>query len=340
MRQVWDKLVSCFKRCWRFVRKVRPKLVSYMGNFLMIAGWSIFILFFYCGVNCIWYDKCPKRRICKIIPTEKNNRVDAAKITLALLGGGLALVGLGIAFRRLQKADKQLFLQDLHQGINMLYSKDNHERQLGSVARLHSLAKANKHNTERREEILDNFCLFLRNAELKLNKEGVVKDDTFNLTNEILRVICRPETSKNIYPSNKINLKDTKLWETTLRNAQLQGAQLQGSDLTKVDLLWANLYGADLRFAHFSRTDLRGADLRGVHLEASVSEELPIQSADLSYALVDISHEGYMCGFDAKDVIWVKEKKSDKPFKWRGTELTKQELIDKVGRLKFWLKYI
>ena len=78
----------------------------------------------------------------------------------------------------------------------------------------------------------------------------------------------------------KINFKETKLYEVILDGANLKNANLYDAEIAG-SMREANLEGADLREAHLREADLRGANLKGADLTGAI---LPnnIDGIDLS----------------------------------------------------------
>ena len=106
--------------------------------------------------------------------TELNGYLEVA---LSIIGGGIALIGIGVAARRIEQfnetlrgqqkqiaiQERGLFADRLKAGIELLHS-GSASQQSDAIEWLHALAKDRKDSKEDRDLILKTLCTFVRNT--------------------------------------------------------------------------------------------------------------------------------------------------------------------------------
>ena len=150
----------------------------------------------------------------------------------------------------------------------MLYSSNESEARAG-VDELHSLAKKHHSDEEKKERILEKFCIYIKKVDVDKPM------DMHNVVQEILDKICY----EDIYTPENINLVGASLIQKSLQGANLRGAKLQGVDLRDTNLGEVILEAAYLQFTILPPS-LQEADLNA--------------AIDLSYAIVPDSIEQHI----------------------------------------------
>ena len=251
---------------------------------------------------------------------------DPMRTVLGILGLGLVIINMifiiiriresqktnKLADKNLQESKQTTYLNDLHQGINMLYS-DSFTKQRGGVEYLHNIAETYKEDSERVEQIFELFRLFVKEISLEERKEvvigGIGADPTVVIKEEILYKITPKEPNKSIYKNvnSDIDLKYAELGSANLHgnNVCLKGAILWGAKLQGANLQGANLQEADLRGAHLLGAYLQRANLQDAILQGAYSGDGMLHLANLSYALVDKEHQGKLGKALTKHTIWL-----------------------------------
>ena len=328
---------------WLWVRGL-----PFAGTLLLFAS-TLFLIAGGMYVCCI-YSKCIWIGICITIENGSNYNIQMA---LGCFVAGFALLNMKFVIDRINRTDIQIeesqtanFLNVLNQGVSMLYS-DSINKQLGGIVHLHNLARANKDNEERIEEVLKVFCSFIsvvpseRHIITIERKNGAATitekwreipqkmPENIELISAVKQVIFDKIVSGvnkecSIYPSKKIDLSGADLpgWDK-LYKADLCGANLSGAHLQRANMQFANLKEVVL-----VRADLRGADLRNVKgTPIWWSRKEWSFRVRLNYAIMDFdsaNQEGMNVAEGIEDVIWVERKRY---FEWRGKKLKKGELV-------------
>ena len=213
--------------------------------------------------------------ICNFFPIEIDDDTsidnDVIRTVLGILGVGFLVINIRfvvirireskktneLADSNLQESKKTTYLNDLHQGISMLYS-DSFIRQRGGVAHLHNIAEAYQEDSKRVKQIFEIFRSFVQEIPLEEERKKVAivgkkRNSTIVIKEEILyKITPEKEQEKNIYKNvnSDIDLRVAQLgftdlqgskvcsegaylpvWKVYLKGAQLWGANLQGTKL-------------------------------------------------------------------------------------------------------------
>ncbi len=225
---------------------------------------------------------------------------------LTSIGGLVVLVGLYIAYRRVQVQQDQLQVQQgqlqvqergqitdrYSKAIEQLADKELAIR-LGGIFALEKIALDNP--ADYHGPVAEVLCAFLRERHpaTEIPDEASGTEDVKRPQNatenyrvptqvqaicEVLsRLNSRSETGRVPMNLSGVNMQGIRLTEGNLAGANLVGANLYkanlyranlfGADLLEVNLRRANLFGASLERADLEGADLRGANLRGANLE-------------------------------------------------------------------------
>ena len=228
---------------------------------------------------------------------------ESIDMSLNFLEAGVVTLGIYFLIKRMEKAEKQVeqqqeanFLSALHQGTTMLYT-DDFRKVMGGVSHLSGLGKK---KPERRQEIVDLLCSFLRDTKdteltYRHDVSGMMRDsteeeNTRRIKDKILSLISTYHVTDQIEIDleganlQHVRLQDASLqhanfFETKLTGAKLAGTRLQHANLQNVDLQSAELRNAKLQHANLKGADLQDADLDNARMGMTILHGANLQNA-------------------------------------------------------------
>ena len=273
---------------------------------------------------------------------------DPVRTALGIVGAGLVIINIGFIIIRIKRTEEQIkesqrsnYLNMVRNGIDMLYDKKDIGKQFTGINYLHNLAKANKKEVERIEEILEIFCIYIRSINTKTpltfkNLEKIM----YNEIQEILNRICK----SNTYPSKKIDFENINLQFMDLSNANFRGANLKRAKFVEIiDLInnpifknlnieRSHLFLTEEMYPLFKKAIASG---RGKMLQFSNTENINLEGAHLDYAILYWDNRSIIpsTAKGADDIIWVHGDSTPTSFTWRGhKQVDKKKIIEFVKK--------
>ncbi len=229
-----------------------------------------------------------------LTPKDRFDIENDARVTVAQIGGGLALlVALYFTWRRVGAAEKGVRLAEQGQiterftrAIEQLGSSELAIR-LGGIYALERIARDSERDHWPIMEVLTSF---VRQKAPWSEEAAMYEDENTPLPSTradvqaVLTVIGRRERSAARESGRVLDLR----W-CDLRGADLTGAHLEGASLESAHLEWAylgeaHLRGANLYGAELARTHLEGADLSHANLLGDPGMEGAERSAAIALA--------------------------------------------------------
>lgn len=245
----------------------------------------------------------------------KEWRMSQIEVAMALLGGGVAIFALWVAYRRAkameQTAKAQLETSTAQsdnakaahnaneqkiyaEAVTNLGNDKSTSARLGGIYGLFDLAKA---KPERRENITEILCAHLRETTQQSDYPEQNATKPSNEIQSLLDVLCKLNTlnlSDESTANIRLNLQRAYLKGSQLQEHDLRGANLDRAQLQEADLGDARLQGADLRVAQLQGADLSGAQLQGADLSGAQMQEANIRRVDLRGAVAKKASEPYV----------------------------------------------
>ena len=280
--------------------------------------WMPFILFFVWAVFIFWamlipgsFQETTLTWLCANNECSgKEWRMSQIEVAMALLGGGVAIFALWVAYRRAkameQTAKAQLETSKAQsdnaeaahnaneqkiytEAVTNLGNSRSTSARLGGIYGLFDLAKA---KPERRENITEILCAHLRETTQQSDYPEQNATKPSNEIQSLLDVLCKlntlnlsDESTANIRLNlQRAYLKGSQLRKHDLREANLCNAHLQGARLGGAQLLCANLGRAQLLGARLGGAQLLGANLGRAQLLGAYLGEAQLLGANLSRA--------------------------------------------------------
>ena len=241
------------------------------------------------------------------------------KDALSIVGGGIALIGIGVAARRIKQFDKTLenqerglFADRLKAGIELLHS-DSASQQSNAIEWLHSLAKDRKDSKEDRDLILKTLCTFVRNTSREL--VDTEKGNLMDRVTKWVQKMAEDPIEKHSESRQKIKECESEIRER-MKNKRAEMLSVHRAiqlishpdnkdiyDSTQIDLSYSFIRDCKLDKAH-----LQGANLQGVYWGSDGWQCHWTQNIDLREVNL---REAYLVGLRNPSVLDVKLVKKE-----------------------------
>ncbi len=213
-----------------------------------------------------------------------------ARATLGLLlGGGMLLAGLYVAWRRFEASREARVSERFTAAVEQLGSErpdgsPRMETRIGGIYALERIARESDHDYWPVMEVLsayvrDNAPWNRAEAPAERSSDAAVVPRAD--VQAVLTILGRRRQPPVLadHPALALNGAD-------LRGANLTGARLDGMSFQGTNLEWANLSQAHLAGANLREASLRGARLSGANLEGARMTRVDLEASHLNGALL------------------------------------------------------